>query len=218
MNKTGSDTIKGRQRERSADRLEYFSDGYFSQRQWMSYAFQVRTMYRLFGESKAEVLEIGCGTGFVNAMLNSLGYDTETMDINSNLNPDHVGDISSQDIKLNKGFDAVLCAEVLEHLPFECFDTCLKNIWELTRRFAVITLPDCLYRVHVSLQVNSREYSWRLMKGLKCTYEMHCWEINSGRDTSEYEVSRHIRQHFSVLDEGLVKGNDFQRFYILERK
>ena len=210
--------LRGQDREKNSEREEYLSEGYFSHRQWASFAFQVQSIYKILGDEKSSILEIGCGNGFVNSMLRTIGYNAETLDINERLNPTYVGDISSTSLPVQETFDLVLCAEMLEHLPFSDFDICLHNIYRLSKRFALITIPDCICRVCVSFQINSKEFDWRFLRGLKKTNQMHFWELNSEKKTTYAEIRKHIQKEFSILREGSVKGNGFHYYYLLERK
>ena len=106
--------------ETNLDRSIYFSDGYFSSRQWMSYRSQIEGVRSY---NPHTVLEIGVGSGFVTSILRKCGYSVTTIDINPGLEPDYVGSITDLDnVFQDKSFDVVLCAEVMEHLPFNLFE------------------------------------------------------------------------------------------------
>lgn len=86
------------------------------------------------------VLEVGPGSGHTTWLLRSWGYIVTTCDYDPGTRPDVVGSVTSLPFA-DGSFDTVLAAEVLEHLPFEKFDTCLRELARVTRGGAVVTLP-----------------------------------------------------------------------------
>jgi ubiquinone/menaquinone biosynthesis C-methylase UbiE len=135
MNKIG----RSFQEEANLTMERYLNDSYFSPRQWISYCGQINAVRRV---SPKTLLEIGVGNGIVYKILEHLGIKVTTYDININLNPTVVGNILDIDNYFEAGsFDCVLCAEVLEHLPFNLFEKCLGKIAYLTRKSSIITLP-----------------------------------------------------------------------------
>lgn len=128
------------QEESNLKEQVYFSDHYFSSSQWMSFRAQIEGV-RTF--KPKNVLEIGIGNGFVSSILQRCGYSVTTMDINPALNPDYIGNITDlNNMFAKESFDVILCAEVLEHLPFKLFQTCIYNIAEVSKFGTVITLPN----------------------------------------------------------------------------
>ncbi|NOY35618.1 MAG: class I SAM-dependent methyltransferase, partial [bacterium] len=113
---------------------QHYFENYDHKARWLSYYYQIREIKK--GE---KVLEIGIGNGTVADYLRKRS-SIVTMDIDKELNPDIVGDVLNIPFE-NKEFDVVLCAEVLEHLPFEYFEKALKEIRRVGKR-AIISLPD----------------------------------------------------------------------------
>ena len=103
----------------------------------MSYSNQAREFIRL---KPTNILEIGIGNGIVRDALRNLGFAVTTVDIDSELSPDHVASVSALPFP-NDSFDAVLAAEILEHIPFEDFSKALAEIHRVARRYVYITLP-----------------------------------------------------------------------------
>lgn len=215
--------LRGTEREKGLPLQAYMTDGYFSTTQWESFRFQVKTVKNLL--DRGTVLEIGCGGGYASSILNSLGLSTETLDINENLNPTYVGDISKADYEPPKLYDCVLCAEVLEHIPFELFDICLANIKKTTQKYAVITLPNSFRRRFVfGLRVNG--HYREVWFGTKKTPlpSIHYWQLNSDSYCSYQEILSHIERFFEVKNSGPIMankhcslmGNEYHYYYVLE--
>lgn len=99
-------------------------------------------------------LEIGCAKGFMVKWLNRLGIDARGIDI-SEYAIDHAPDeIKSKficcdfskyhynDFKFTqKEFELVLCFETVEHIPEEKLGQFIKNLYESTGEYCIITTP-----------------------------------------------------------------------------
>jgi len=107
------------------DKEHYFRE-YDDKRRIMSYWNQVKEVMNCEPET---VLEVGIGNGFVSTYLENKGYSVTTADIAEDLEPDFIEDVRSlSDSFEEDSFDVVLCAEVLEHIPFEEFGKALEEI------------------------------------------------------------------------------------------
>lgn len=119
----------------------YLKKSYLTQERWASYWHQIDLVR---AQNPNSVLEIGVGNGIVCDMLKRLGFDVQTVDIDASLNPTHVASATSLPLP-DKSVDVTLCAEVLEHLPFEESVKAMKEIHRVTKRIAIITLPHAGY-------------------------------------------------------------------------
>lgn len=89
----------------------------------------------LKGKEKLEILEVGCGYGYLTYSLHSAGHNILGIDISKNaikFAESNFGDYYKvadlKDYKANKKFDLIISTEVIEHLtnPVEFIDHCLK--------------------------------------------------------------------------------------------
>ena len=88
------------------------------------------------------VLDVGIGNGTVSAILRSRGVKVTTVDIDPSLGPDIVGSVHELNRYVDpKSFDLVLCAEVLEHLPYDLLAACARQLALAARQHVVISLP-----------------------------------------------------------------------------
>ncbi len=115
----------------------YFKLSYDSKPRWISYWYQIAETIKSKPKS---VLEIGIGNGTVSDYLKKLGIKVTTCDFDKNLKPDVVADVRKLPFR-KSSFDLVLCAEVLEHIPFNDFKKGLSEIYRVSVNRAVITLP-----------------------------------------------------------------------------
>jgi len=119
------------------DKSHYLTLNYLSKRRWNSYWYQINEIYQL---KPKKILEIGTGGGVVSNQLKKMGFLVTTVDFDQSLKPDIVGDVRKLPFK-NDFFDLVLCAQVLEHLPFRYFKKSLSELNRVTNKYVILTLP-----------------------------------------------------------------------------
>jgi len=121
------------------DPQHYYND-YDHKKRWISYWHQIQEVLKFNPDS---VLEVGVGNKTVSNYLENRGIDVTTTDIDPELEPDVVCDVRNLSDKFDgNSFDVVLCAEVLEHIPFEDFRGALDEIRRVTKGGVVLTLPN----------------------------------------------------------------------------
>src|SRR3569832_47973 len=127
-------------REVQAAPEHYEFERYDDAERWMSYWHQLRVV--LAARPKT-VLEIGPGSGVFRSYLRAAGVDVKTLDIDATRAVDYVADITKLDSVLPHCvlFDAICAFQVLEHLPFGEFETCLANIAARARKDVFVSLP-----------------------------------------------------------------------------
>lgn len=124
----------------------------FSQR-WHAYYTEKRIVHQWFqvhvlsSLTVKRVLEVGPYLGLVTAMLGSAGYEVTTFDIAekppSSLGAKgHIqGDLTALDPARIRGFDAILCCETLEHLPWESVGGVLRAFAASGTPYLILSVP-----------------------------------------------------------------------------
>lgn len=120
------------------DKEHYFGDKYNHKARWLSYYYQIKEVINL---KPAKILEIGIGNGLVAKYLQERNYNLTTLDLDKELKPDITASVLKMPVEDN-GFDLILCAEVLEHLPFENFSQALDEIKRVAKNNVILSLPD----------------------------------------------------------------------------
>lgn len=197
--------------------MDYFDANYDDEKRWMSYFYQVKEVLAFKSES---VLIIGRGNGLVSTYLKLKGIKVVTLDIDENLKPDIVASVIEMPFKGNE-FDAALCAQVLEHLPYAEFSKSLAEIKRVTKLGAVISLPHFGPVIKFCLKI---PFLPLLRFMIKLPYPKkhifkgeHYWEIGKwgypvGKIKSEIR-----KTGFSIKKDYIVFENPLHHFFVLKK-
>lgn len=191
---------------------------YSNSERWSSYWHQINEVLSL---RPGNVLVVGKGDGVVSDVLKKYIEKVKTMDINTELSPDIVGSIESAPIEDNS-FDAVLCAEVLEHLPFEEFGGSLTELRRISGKNVIITLPR--WGRHFSIEVRlpllkkirlQRKFSLFPIRH-KFDGEHH-WEIGKKGYPLKKIKKEIAAAGFKIINDYLCFESPYHHFFILEK-
>lgn len=127
----------------------HYLKGYDTKERFISYWYQINEVLKL---SPKNILEIGIGNSFVSNYLTKYEIDLITLDFDKRLGPDVVASVIDIPFK-NESFEIVVCYEVLEHIPFEFFQRALTEMYQIAKKFVILSLPDYsrVYRVHIEI-------------------------------------------------------------------
>ena len=112
---------------------------YVTKKRWISFFHQIDEISTLEPDS---VLEIGVGSGILGAILkNTFGIQYESLDVNRELKPDYVGSVQKLPFP-DRHFDVIACFQVLEHLPYEVFEQALSELFRVSKKAVILSLPN----------------------------------------------------------------------------
>lgn len=155
----------------------YFKKNYDTQQRFNSYWRQIDLV---FSFKPTSVLVIGKGNGLIDWYLKRTIDRVVSLDIDESLEPDVVGDVRKMPFKDDE-FDIVLCAEVLEHLPYGDFGNCLNELKRVAKNGVVLSLPHWGYTFKIGIKMPFLGDFKRILKlsGLKFHRFSgeHYWEI-----------------------------------------
>ena len=201
----------------------YFGKNYDSKRRFLSYWHQIEEARKIKPESS---LEIGVGNKFTSDYLKKRDFNITTLDHNPHLKPDTVGSVLNIPFKRN-AFELVMCYEVLEHMPFDKFRTALGEIKRVSKKYALISLPEKnkIYFLNLRLPILGKiekQIEISLPEFLKSEVSEpdyvrgHYWEIGK-KDHSLEEIKRVIREvGFSIKKTYTPIENPKHRFFVLK--
>ena len=197
----------------------YFDKSYDSKERVISYWHQTKEIIEL---NPKKVLEIGIGNGFVSQYLKNRNINIVTCDIDEKLNPDITGSIL--DIPFaDESFDTIASYEVLEHLPYNNVKKALFEMYRVSQKYVILSLPDCTlaYRFCLSIPKVSMINKLIPLPRLKAPQHVfdgeHYWEIGK----SGYPLSKIVddirKAGFDIKTTYRLFENPYHRFFILEK-
>ena len=203
--------------EATLERELYLSDGYFTPRRWIGFCGQVNAVRKV---APSTLLEIGVGNGIVHQILLHMGVAATSFDINPHLNPDITGNLLAIGESVQAGsYDCVLCAEVLEHLPFALFDQCLENIAYATRKHAIVTLPRTGNLFHAVVNLPKiKPLDMLFQVPMPYVPKGHHWEIDSAGYSRLARIIEHMEKFFTVKEYYRFPHEPKIYAFILEKK
>mgnify|MGYP001599184412 CR=1 FL=1 len=197
--------------------IDYFSPNYDDQKRWISYWYQIKEILEF---NPKKVLIIGKGNGLVSEYLKLVGIKVVILDIDETLSPDVISSVLKIPFVENE-FDTVLCAQVLEHLPYSEFNKALSEIERVAKVGAVISLPHFGPAIRFFLKIPFLP-EWRFI--LKLPYPIkhqfkgeHYWEIGK-RGYLLRRIRNDIKKSgFTIKNDYLVFENPLHHFFILKK-
>lgn len=183
-----------------------------------SYYYQLREILALRPKN---LLEVGVGDGVVgNYIKRNTLISYQNIDIAADLNPDIVGSVLSMPYPDNS-FDAVCAFEVLEHLPFEKFETALSELKRVSRKHILLSLPHFGPPVKFLIKIpflpeikTAFKFPWpkkHVFNG------EHFWEIGK-REYSLCVIRNILKKYFTVEKEFIPFENQYHHFFVFEKR
>lgn len=186
---------------------------------WISYYNQIK--FVLDSDIKS-ILVIGKGDGVVPNLLKEY-IEVETFDIEETLKPDYLGDILELDKIIKKKYDAILCCEVLEHLPFKEFENCLIQIEKRIKNKVILSLPQQKLGIKIKIKVpkipelKSYVSIFRFWRSKSKIFAGHFWEIGI-KGYPLKRIEEKLEKYFEIEKQFVDIENTYHRFFILNKK
>lgn len=185
---------------------------------WSSVWHQLDEVLKL---NPVRVLEIGPGPGVFKIIGGLAGLHIETLDLDPDLKPDHIG--SATNIPLSDStFDVVCAFQILEHLLYEQSLVAFAEMARVSCKYIVISLPDSKIVWRYSLYIPKiGSFEWLIPRPFAKvrTHKFdgeHYWEIN----THGYLLSKVVRdltKCATLVTTYRVPEIPYHRFFIFEK-
>ena len=201
--------------------LDLKKSEYLSKDRFISYHHQLRLMFGL-GNQVKNVLEIGVFNSLFTDILKKVGYNVTTADIDPNLQPDILLDLTS-DFSLPKNFDAIVLFQVLEHLPYEKSEEALRKLAQFTNRYIVISIPYCAKFLGIQMRYSYvrrvRYFLFDIPKfwSVKPTCDQHYWEMGLKGYPKKRIVNSIKQAGLKVKSEFVDPSHPYHYFFVLEK-
>ena len=204
---------------KQVEKSHYDFSKYMNTKRWNSLWHQFNVLNKLAPET---VLEIGPGAGFLKVLTKLLSIQHFTLDLDSELDPDYVADVTEMPFDDNQ-FDAVCAFQILEHLPYEKALQALGEIRKVAKNNIVISLPDARKMFFYSFYIPTRgNYSFFLpkpqLRKKKHVFDgQHYWEINKRGYELEKVIADFESTGLELKETFRVKENMNHRFFIFRK-
>ena len=200
------------------DKKAYELGAYSNPARWVSYYHQLRLALSF---SPRSILEIGVGDKvFGSYIRQNTGIAYTGADYDASVSPDVVADAAKLPFK-DRQFDIVCAFEVLEHIPFDRFETVLIELARVSKGRLLISVPHFGPPVKFSLKlpfIPEVKLAWKIPWPVAHVFNgQHYWEIGK-KGYSIGHVRNILRKRFDILQDFLPYENQYHHFFVLEAK
>jgi len=202
--------------------LDIRNSEYLSKNRLISYHHQLRLIFSL-GNQVKNVLEIGIFNSLLTDILKNNGYNVTTADVDPNLKPEMILDLTT-DFSLPKDkFDAIVLFQVLEHFPYEQSEQALKKLAEATKKFLVISIPCCTEYFALQIKTSFSERPRHLLINVpkfwttKPVCNEHYWEMGLKGYPKKRILNSVAKVGLTVKQEFIDPTNPYHYFLVLEK-
>jgi hypothetical protein len=200
--------------EAALDIRKLVEPAYLDDGRWASYREMVREVTRI---NPTSVLEIGPGNRVTSNILQALGFEVYTLDINRLVKPDVVGSVTALPIRRDS-FDMIVAQQVLEHLPWDTFAPIIWSMHKIANT-AIISVPDVSF--HIAAGIKLPLLKWHagcvtVPISFGPVSKGHCWEL--GTAVTVRELRRCIAENgFTIERDFRTPEHPYHHFFILRR-
>lgn len=196
----------------------YLAWTYVTENRWSSFYHQVTEVLSF---DPASVLEIGKGGGVVASVLRGRGLTIWTVDVDSLLRPNILASVGRLPMK-SASVDVVLCAQVLEHLEFSMFNSCMRELARVARSGVIISLPNAFpfYEVKLAVPLLGRKRismsrSFGPGPSPNRMNPSHKWEIGRSRIRPEDIIREIGRSECSIIRQYRAQDDPYRHFFVM---
>ncbi len=206
--------------KKQVDKSHYSFSNYVHKGRWISFWHQIDEVLAL---NPSTVLEIGPGPGIFKALANHFGLHVETVDIDPDLNPDHVA--SARELPFDdNSYDCVCAFQMLEHLPYEHSLESFAEMVRVTKKNIIISLPDAkmlwTYSIHIPKigQVIFHLPRPSILAQPNMFDTQHRWEINKEGFSLKKIIADFTPKEIKRINTYRVDEYPYHRFFIFEKR
>jgi len=208
------------------DSKDVYYKNYDNLPRFISYFHQIDLIKQL---NPKDILEVGIGNKTVSNYLTQHDFNVKTCDINKTLEPDYTGDIRKLPFKSNL-FDLILACEILEHLPWQDFEKSLNELYRVTRKYLIISIPYSSITLELIISIPIIRKILKInfpvidlfirvpLIFLKKSFDgYHYWEM--GRKKHSIRKIRNVlKRKFDIIKEVRPILNPYHYFFVLKKR
>lgn len=206
--------------KKQVDKSHYEFKKYLNKQRWASMWHQLDEILKF--EPK-KVLEIGPGPGVFKVICSQFGIKVETLDIDPELNPDHIA-LANEMPFFDNMFDVVCAFQMLEHVPYEKSLQVFSEMARVARKGIVISLPDARRVFPFAFYIPLIGLKWlhivrpHIGRKKHLFDGEHCWEINTvGYPLTRISTDLQLTASVELLRTYRVHEHPYHRFFIFKK-
>lgn len=205
--------------KKQVDKEHYDFGRYLARPRWNSLWNQLDEVSRLKPQS---VLEIGPGPGVFKANAQVFGLNIETVDIDPELNPDHLAPATDLPFADNS-YDLVCAFQVLEHMSYKESLKSFTEMVRVSRKNIVLSLPNARKVVALSIPMPGSAplefiVRWPFWKPVPHEFDgQHYWELNKQEHPLEM-VSADLQRYAKLSKSYQLFQNPYHHFFIFDKQ
>lgn len=165
-----------------------------------------------------DFLEIGVGSGLTAQLLREQGTLVTTLDIDERLCPEIIGSVTKIPMP-DASVDCFICCQVLEHLPWEALESALEELFRVSRKGGIISVPTNRPFVQVSWYSAIRTFKrrfpvfWIRNQPIRVINDTHYWELGSNVRTVDFQSA--LAKKFTITKDYQANENPYHHFFCL---
>ncbi len=210
--------------DKQVDKSYYLTSKYANLERFVSYFYQIDLIRR---SNARNILFIGVGDGVVvNYLQKNPDLNITTLDIAEDLKPNIIGDVKEIFFKENE-FDLIVAYEVLEHTPFDDFESILNKLSKISKN-VIISLPyrnsgfEVIIKFPFIRTLFKRDY-FRLLLAFPIKFPgfeisgQHYWEIDN-KNFKMKKIKFCINKYFEIKFIKKALLTPYKCFFVLKSK
>lgn len=207
--------------EKQVDKSHYQFGKYVGKNhRWVSFYHQLDELFKL--PNLSSVLEVGPGMPLVRDML---AYHAPTvtyrsLDLAADLEPDVLGSVTRIPLE-DDSFDVVCAFQILEHIPYEEFETALTEMARVSRGPVLISVPHFgpAFRLLLKIPMLPKiEVAQKIPYPIQHQWNgQHYWEIGK-RGYPLRRIIQDMEKYFTLERTYIPFENQCHRFFVLRKK
>ncbi len=206
--------------KKQVNKSHYDFNKYVHKGRWASMWHQLDEVNKL---KPNRVLEVGPGPGLFKAAASALGIRVETLDLDPDLAPDHLGSVCKMPFEKN-AFDVVCAFQMLEHLPLDMSLVAFSEMERVARNGVVISLPNADIRIPIIIDLpkfGALNFTIPIPRFRRFIHDFdgeHYWEINKNGYTIDKVKSDFIKSSSMRLTRDFrVPENPYHHFFVFQK-